>query len=324
MRNGLSWSWSLFLLGLVLALPAAVATPFDPSIGLGLAIGVIPAAANRLAPRRAGRWVTVLVGIVAAAAMTFGASLTRTPVLAVVAIFVIGLVAPLWATRSRAGALVVSLALPLTGIGLSFSSVGTTAVLGLLMIGGSVYAWLVSLAWPQRLPPVRQQAPPPGSRAALSYGVLLGCAGALAATTGYLLHLEHVGWVTGACLLVMRPTRSLLFLRTIGRAVSVTLGAFAAAAFSAWGPPDLVLAIAVVLVLGAATATHDSRWYVTPGFTTFIALSLILQGNGESPAGRFNERTLETLLGVGIALIFGWLVPAVLSRGESASVGAER
>lgn len=312
MRNGVSWSWSLFLLGIVLALPAVVVTPFDPSFGLALAVGVIPAAANRLAPQRARRWVTVLVGVIAAASMTFGALLTRTPWLAVTAILVLGLLAPLWATRSRAGALVVALALPLTGIGLSFTSPSAALGLGALMIAGSVYAWIVSLAWPQHVPPARAPAPPTTARAALGYGILLGCAGASAATIGYLLHLEHVGWVTGACLLVMRPTRSMLFLRTIGRAASVTIGALAAAGFAALSPPSAILAAAILLVLGAATATHDSRWYVTPGFTTFLALSLILHGAGESPAGRFNERTLETLLGVSIALVFGWLIPAAV------------
>ena len=235
---------------------------------------------------------------------------------AVVVIFVLGLLAPLWATRSRAGALVVALALPLTGIGLSFSSVGAAAGLGLLMIAGSVYAWLVSLAWPQHPTKPRQPGPAKTPKAALGYGILLGCAGASAATIGYLLHLEHVGWVTGACLLVMRPARSLLLLRTIGRAVSVTIGALAAAAFATVSPPNTLIAAAILLVLGAATATHDSRWYVTPGFTTFLALSLILQGAGESPAGRFNERVLETLLGVGIALVFGWIVPALFVRPD--------
>ncbi len=321
MRNGLNWSWSLFLLGVALALPAVAVTPFDPSFGLALAVGVIPAAANRLAPQRSARWVAVLVGAVAAASMTFGALLTRTPLFAVTVIFVLGLLAPLWATRSRAGAVVVAFALPLTGIGLSFTTVTSALAIGALMVAGSVYAWIVSLAWPERTAAARTPAPASSSRAALGYGILLGCAGATAATIGYLLHLEHVGWVTGACLLVMRPTRSLLFLRTIGRATSVSIGALAAAAVASVSPPNAILAAAILLVLGAATATHDSRWYVTPGFTTFLALSLILQGAGESPAGRFNERFLETLLGVGIALVFGWLVPAVFVRTPGRTSG---
>lgn len=312
MRNGLSWSWSFCLFGVVLALPGALVAPANPSFGLALAVGVIPAAANRLAPRRAGRWMVVLVGAVAAAALTAGSLLTHIPPLAVAGIFVLGLLTPFWATRSRAGAIAVSIALPLAGIGLSFGTTATAAALGGVMIGGSVYAWLVSLAWPEHPVPPQPAVPPATRQAAIGYGVLLGCAGALAATIGYLLHLEHVGWVAGACLLVMRPTRSLLFLRTVGRAISVTAGALAAALFAAWAPPGGVVAIAVVVVVAAATATHDSRWYVLPSFTTFLALSLILHGEDESPIGRFNERTIETLLGVGIALVFGWLVPAIV------------
>ena len=163
----------------------------------------------------------------------------------------------------------------------------------------------------------------------LVYGVLLGLAGSSAAALGYILHLEHVGWAAGAALLVMRPVRTQLVLRSIGRAASVLIGAFAAAAFAVLAPTPLVLALVVGFVMGALAATTASRWYIAPGFTTFIALTLIIHANtGVSAAERFWERTLETLLGVGLALLFGAVVPAIIawmrkSRGRFGPIDAE-
>lgn len=312
--RGLAWSWSLCLLGAVLGLPGALMTIVNAPFGLALAVGVIPAAANRLAPTRSGRWMSVLVGTAAGASMLLGSVLTQIPVLAVAALFVLGVAAPLWARRSRLGGLVVALCLPLVGIGLSFDDIGTAAVLSLLMVAGSVYAWLVSLLWPEHPAPVVRPAAPAPLRLVLGYGVLLGIAGALAASIGYVLSLEHVGWATGACLLVMRPHRSMLFLRSAGRALSVIAGAMLAAVVAVVGPPALVLAVLVLSVVAAATATQGSRWYVTPGFTTFLALSMIIRTSPESPLDRFNERMFETLLGIAIALVFGWAVPVLLTR----------
>ena len=110
---------------------------------------------------------------------------------------------------------------------------------------------------------------------------------------------------------VMRPARNQLVLRSIGRAASVLIGALAAAALAAIAPAALVVGVVVGIALGALTATTASRWYVAPGFTTFVALTLIIHAEtGVSPGDRFIERTLETLLGVGLALLFGAAVPA--------------
>lgn len=307
---GVAWSWSLFLLGVLLGLPAAIVAVFDAAMGFALAVGVIPAAVNHLAPRRAGRWSAVVVGAAAGASMVLGSFLTQTPAVAVAFLFTLGFVSPLWANRSRVGGLVVALCLPLTGVGLSFDdTTGAIAFAGLI-VAGSIYAWLISLVWPERPLPVASV--PPHTESELVYGILLGSAGALAALLGYLMHLEHVGWATGACLLVMRPDRSMLFLRGVGRALSVVVGALAAALVALWAPPSVALASLILLVVAAATATQSSRWYIVPGFTTFLALSMIIQTSSSGPFARFTERTWETLLGIAIALLFGWAIPAVL------------
>jgi hypothetical protein len=310
----------MFGFGVVLAVPPATIAFLDSTLAFAMAVGMIPAAVIRMAPNRSRRWVTVIMGGSAAASMVLGSLLHQVPVLAVVVLLLLGFVAPLWAARSRVGGLVMALVLPLTGVGLSVPSVGAGLAIASLMLGGAAYAWVVSLLWPER-PESPRPAPAVSSRRdQLVYGVLLGSAGAVAATTAFVLGMEHVGWVTGARLLVMRPTRAMLFRRSAGRALSVLVGAFLAAVFAEWSPTVAVSAVAIVLAVAAATATQGSYWYVTPGFTTFLALSLILSTGAGTPVGRFNERVGETLLGVGIALVFGWAVPSLLQLSASRRV----
>ena len=72
-----------------------------------------------------------------------------------------------------------------------------------------------------------------------------------------------------------------------------------------------------MVVLATASATHTSRWYVTSAFTTFFAISLLIYANPAEGASRFNERVLETVLGVGLAYLFGLVIP--LRAGEHGS-----
>jgi uncharacterized membrane protein YccC len=147
----------------------------------------------------------------------------------------------------------------------------------------------------------------------LVYGLLLGAAAASAAGIGFAPGLEHVGWATGAVLLVMRPARGQLISRSVGRALSVFVGALAAAVFALLSPGDVVLSIVIGGVVGALCANQESRWYVAPGFTTFVAVTFLLVNSTVRPEVRFLERTVETLLGIGLALFFGVLVPSLIS-----------
>jgi hypothetical protein len=61
-------------------------------------------------------------------------------------------------------------------------------------------------------------------------------------------------------------------------------------------------------------ATHRSRWYVTSAFTTFLVFLLLLYSDPQTATKRFNERVLETLLGVGIAYFYGLALPALAPR----------
>lgn len=321
---GLTWRWAKFGLGLAFALPAMAVAPFDATLALALAVGVLPAAAFRLPPRRRGRAVILLVGGLSAAGLLVGSLLATVPAVAVAAVFGAAVLACINAVRGRLAQLVLILVLPMIGIGLSFPWSPAALGLAACMVAGSMYAWLVSLSWPERDDPPPPAAPVPRGRAMLVYGVLLGAAAAIAAGLGFLLDLQHVGWATAAVLLVMRPARGQLISRSIGRAISVLVGAFAAAAFALLSPGDLLIGLVVGVVVGALCATQESRWYVAPGFTTFIALTFILVNSPQPPGARFLERALETLLGVGLALFFGAVVPSLLSllarRRRSTSV----
>ena len=126
---------------------------------------------------------------------------------------------------------------------------------------------------------------------------------------GFLLDLDRKGWVCGAALLVMRPSTGPLIARSAGRAVSVLVGAFLGSLFVQSRPESGLLATVIGVVLAAMAATQPSRWYVTPAFTTFVVFMLLLWQHPTDTVRRFWQRNLETLLGVGIALLFGLAIP---------------
>ncbi|WEK12948.1 MAG: FUSC family protein [Candidatus Microbacterium phytovorans] len=324
--HGLAWHGSAFVRGLVYALPATVAGVLDPLLGLALAVGVLPVAAFPLPRRKRARIVLALLGVVSAACFLLGSLLAPHPVIAVIALFVGGIAFGWWARDAVAGRAAMTLCLPLIGIGLSFDDFDTAVAAAVLMIVGSLYAWVVSLPWVERAP-----APPgpAGSAAAAhqppaGYPLLLGLTGAMAAAIGFGLELEHVGWVTAAALFVLRPDAELMILRVIGRVASVAAGALAAALL-AWCDAGPVVGVAVAaLALGALAATVGSRWYVAPAFTTYIVLSLILVAPGESPGGRFIERVGETGVGIGVAVVIGILLPVALRWARARRPGDRR
>lgn len=58
----MAWRWSAALPGALFAIPAAIVTLRDPSVGLALAYGAVPAAAVGITPTRGSRHVIVVVG----------------------------------------------------------------------------------------------------------------------------------------------------------------------------------------------------------------------------------------------------------------------
>jgi len=257
------------------ALPAALVTLWSPAHGLALAFGALPAAAMGIRGTRGSRHQILVVGLAIGVGILVGAALASYPLLAVSGIFALCLGAALLASCVRIGSLLMMLAVPMVGAGLSFEgNVAAALELAELIAVGAVYGWLLCLCWPNQETEVRRSLL--GRAAMTEYGVRLGLAGATCAGLGYLLDLDHKGWATAACLLVMRPSAEMTRLRGAGRALSVTAGALAAALLALGDVPSAVIAAAVLAALTGLAATRPSRWYVTGWFTTLIVILLLV------------------------------------------------
>lgn len=309
---GLRWTPRYLLLGALFALPAAVVAVFDTRLGVALALGVLPAASMGLPARRTARLRYPVVGVAVGAAMLLGSLLAEWPIVALVVLFAACIGAALLSTTGPAGALVLALGVPMIGIGFSFDDTGSALTIALFIVSGSLWCLLVALPWPEREDPPRPAAPPAGSM--IGFGVRLGLAGTTAASIGFALGLDHVGWAAGAALLVMRPSAELVVSRALARAASVLVGALLGGAFMVTQPPGWQQGLAALVLLTVLTALAGSRWYVTGAFSTFLVFMALLGGDTGDTAHRFWERTLETVLGVALALVFGLLVPWVGER----------
>jgi uncharacterized membrane protein YgaE (UPF0421/DUF939 family) len=291
--------------------------PFDTQLGLGIAVGMLPAAAAGVPAVRRMRVISLVVSTVAAVSLALGALIGQRAITAVVGLFLFGFCASLAASRARAGAIAMLLAAPLVGIGLSFD---IDAVLGVavMMVLGGLYTWLLSLLWPER-PAVPRTESRMSRTQAITYGILLGLAGATAAAIGFAFDLDHKGWICGAALLVMRPITEAIVARGLGRAGSVLLGAFLGSLFVELDPSGVAIGVAVAVALACMVATQGSRWYVTPTFTTYVVFILLLWDHPTDTAWRFAERNIETLIGVAIALFYGVLIPLIIRRTRRSS-----
>lgn len=207
----------------------------------------------------------------------------------------------------------MTLVLPMVGVGLSYSDVGKAAGAAGLMVVGSVGACVISMLWPEQAAPTGRAARAEPAAPTLGYGIRLGAAGATAAAIGFVLNLDHVGWACAAALLVMRPTADMQRVRSVGRVVAVLAGALAGVGLVRAHPPAAVYSVAAIAAMACLGGTRQSRWYVTPAFTTFFVFLLLLYSDPQTATSRFDQRVLETLLGVGLAYIFGLALPA-LSR----------
>lgn len=313
--RALRWEWSTAVLGLVYAVPAGLVAYGDVSRGAAFAVGVIPAAILGLAPTRRLRLRTCALGIMTGVPLILGSAVSNSAVLAVAAIFVLAVGTVVLARAAPIGSIVLVLSLPMAGVGLSYAELRDSLGLALVLIGGSIYAAAASMMWPENrsasAPADRQVSETPS----LDYGVRLGAAAAIAAASGFAFGLEHVGWATAAVLLVMRPGTEQTTRRMAGRIASVLVGGAAAWVLVAMESTALVYSLAVVLCVACAGATHASRWYITPTFTTFLVLLLLVAPEPGAAGYRFTERLTETLLGVGLAWIFGVALPGVLGSG---------
>ncbi|TQM57868.1 FUSC family protein [Humibacillus xanthopallidus] len=309
------WSWPDAARGLLYAVPAAAATAVDPANGVPLALGVLPACLLPLPGPRRARLVIALVGVVCGASLFVGGALAHLPAVPTALALVAVVLAAADASARRAGGrLLLVLAAPLTAAGLSYDDWATSAAAALLLTAGATYAWAVSLLWPARPGARRPPADLPARHEMVRYGLLLGTGAGLAYLVASRLGVDHPGWAPAACLLVARPDAGLLWLRAVGRVIAVIIGALGAVAVLAAELPPAVLAVIVALVVSIAAATRASRWYITSAFTTFFVFVMLLQSHPEQASQKVGERVGETVIGVGLAVLFGIGLPALFLR----------
>lgn len=308
----LAWEPRSAAFAAVCSLPGAVVALGDPTLGLALMVGVLPAAIIGLPPTRRARARTLLLGVLIGVPVAIGGVLTNVPVIAVASILALGPLAARLAASSQLGVVALSLSLPMAGIGLSYPEIPVALSVSALIVAGSAFACVVSMAWPQTTS--TGPARPPGPAPTVAYGMRVGAAGATAAAIGYALGLEHVGWASAAAMLVMRPSAEMQRLRSTGRILAVAVGAALAIVLIGIDPAAIIYAAAGVAALAIAAGTHGSRWYVTPAFTTFLVFLLLLDSNPEDAQWRFAERLGETALGVALAYLFGLALPRLLAR----------
>jgi hypothetical protein len=315
--SNLVWSWRNAAFGALMSSVAVVVIVFgEVENGLYLLIGAIPAAILGLPTHRKDRRKVMVVGVLFAVSVMVGSILAQWAAVAVVGMFLMGLGAALLATRRVFGHAVLTTCLPLAATGLTFVGLDESVGVSALFITGSAIAFLVALAFPEYDAPAPIDPPLLSIATASGYGVRLGLAAAVATASGFYLGAEHLGWIVISTVIVMRPAEEMTKVRTVGRAISVVVGALVAAWLLAMDLSPAAIAIVGAGAIIAASATNASRWYITPAFTTFLILWCVLYGNAttENITYRSWERVLDTLLGVGIAYFFGLLVPALAQR----------
>jgi hypothetical protein len=116
----------------------------------------------------------------------------------------------------------------------------------------------------------------------------LGLAAATAVSIALIFDFSSRGWTAAAALLVMRPLADMVRLRGVGRALATIFGVVVATA---------------VLRLGLSPAATGTA-------------VLILYGNADAEAVRDTSwtRVEQNVIGAGIALFYGLLVPSLARR----------
>ena len=318
MKN-ISWNWRYATVSLIAMIPAVCIMIFgNTTLGLTVAIGVVIACILPLPPTRKNRLARIpLIGCLIAIGLVLGSLLSNVPVLAVASIGALayGLARLATTGYGKLGAAGTAL-LPIVAIGFSYQDTAEALGLGLVIIAGAVWTALLSLALPESSPRTEEKEAASGDSKVGAYSVTYALAAMVSSAIPFAAGWQHVGWVAGSTLFVMRPTLEMTDFRSLWRAVSVFVGAAAAAILLSLDMSAWVAAVVVTLVVAVASATRGSRWYITPGFLTFIVFFVLLYGKtGDGAiAGRFEERVGEVLLGIAIACIAIYVANFVAKR----------
>ncbi|MEU8132810.1 FUSC family protein [Streptodolium elevatio] len=163
------------------------------------------------------------------------------------------------------------------------------------------------MAWGPRAG-LRNMATVVASRAAWTYGARLALCIGIASVLVQVADLPRSYWVALTITFVLKPDFGSVFVRGVLRAAGTLVGVAVAAALLTYVPrgwPD----VPVVAVLGFLLPIATSRSYgmQTAAITPLMLLFTDQLGHG-GVGGLVPARTLDTLLGCAIVLVFGYLL----------------
>lgn len=122
------------------------------------------------------------------------------------------------------------------------------------------------------------------------------------------LNEDHAYWLPMTVAIVLKPDFGSVFVRAIHRSLGTLIGVGLAAVIGAFVHGNLGI-VAVITALCAFIPWAGLRSYAaTVAFMTpviLLMISLVVPGSADSFA---EQRTIDTLIGVAIALIFGYLI----------------
>jgi hypothetical protein len=310
----------------VITLPALpIATAANVSLGVVFALGTLPAAMLPLAPSRAARAKLLIVSVIFAVAYAAGVVVGEVPPLAVIALFLVAYGSVMAATQRPAAALLPALVAPGFALGMNEPLPDGLALAAIFLAGGA-WATLVDVAWPLGKPSSSSGNAgrlTPAPQVARLYAVMFATAGAAGVAFGYALDYSHPAWAGAAAMFIMRPDADLLTSRAIGRACATVVGVLLAALLFRRGVSELPLAIIAVCAVTAAVAVRTSRWYVSSAGAGLVVVLMSGVSSTEDFLHAFGDRIVQTLVGAGMAVVLGVLVPKLI-RAHAAEPRAER
>ncbi len=159
-----------------------------------------------------------------------GSFMAQWTIVAIPAMFLLafGAGAALLLSRRSFDTVALSICLPFAGVGLSYQGLANSIPLALLYIIGSVVAYGWSLCFKESKPGQPPEILLMSRIQSRNYGLRLDLMAATANTICLALGFDHIGWLVGAALFVMRPYKDIQKLRSIGRTISVFVGALIA------------------------------------------------------------------------------------------------
>lgn len=292
--------------------------------GMALAVGAIPALQMGIAPKRQQRIVSAVLSCLFGLGIFLGHFLGLLDSIWVIGalFFAVSFVSAIVASQRRMGVMLLALVLPALSVGLSYDQ---QAAFNLMLAfgAGSLWTGLISLLWPES----SEAASGAGLKVYVAddpreYGVYLGLAAATAVILGYYFDPTFIGWMATATLLTMRPFGDMVESRGFWRALATILGAILAVYTLQLDLPNIVTAALVMGVMVLAIGTRLSGWWLVPLATAFLILTLNLidASDANEIVDTGWQRIADNVLGAGIALLYGLLLPSAVRRIRARSL----